>query len=196
MKRALLFSIVIWCTAVCCYCQIDWKTFMSGQDMIWNRLPQTWYEAPFMGNGSMGTYICKEPEKNAIRVDVNNSMVHDHREDDKGIYGRSRLLIGYFLLHPVGEITSGTMRLDLWDAETRGCIRTTSGEIKLRACVTLRKPLHYCRSGSDGRRERFYLAVLSGKHRFAQTAERHTEKKQEPLQERLYIQPRITTVRT
>ena len=73
--------------------------------MIWNRLPQTWYEAPFMGNGSMGTYICKEPEKNAIRVDVNNSMVHDHREDDKGIYGRSRLLIGYFLLHPVGEIT-------------------------------------------------------------------------------------------
>lgn len=25
---------------------IDWKTFMSGQDMIWNRLPQTWYEAP------------------------------------------------------------------------------------------------------------------------------------------------------
>ena len=140
MKRALLFSIVIWCTAVCCYCQIDWKTFMSGQDMIWNRLPQTWYEAPFMGNGSMGTYICKEPEKNAIRVDVNNSMVHDHREDDKGIYGRSRLLIGYFLLHPVGEITSGTMRLDLWDAETRGCIRTTSGEIKLRACVTSESP--------------------------------------------------------
>ena len=36
---------------------------MSGQDMIWNRLPQTWYEAPFMGNGSMGTYICKEPGK-------------------------------------------------------------------------------------------------------------------------------------
>ena len=140
MKRNLLFVIATWCVTVCCYSQIDWKTFMSGQDMIWNRLPQTWYEAPFMGNGSMGTYICKEPEKNAIRVDVNNSMVHDHREDDKGIYGRSRLLIGYFLLHPVGEITSGTMRLDLWDAETRGCIRTTSGEIKLRACVTSESP--------------------------------------------------------
>ena len=133
MKRNLLFVIATWCVTVCCYSQIDWKTFMSGQDMIWNRLPQTWYEAPFMGNGSMGTYICKEPEKNAIRVDVNNSMVHDHREDDKGI-------IGYFLLHPVGEITSGTMRLDLWDAETRGCIRTTSGEIKLRACVTSESP--------------------------------------------------------
>ena len=63
MKRNLLFVIATWCVTVCCYSQIDWKTFMSGQDMIWNRLPQTWYEAPFMGNGSMGTYICKEPER-------------------------------------------------------------------------------------------------------------------------------------
>lgn len=140
MKRTLLFSIVIWCTAICCYCQIDWKTFMSKQDMIWNRLPQTWYEAPFMGNGSMGTYICKEPGKNAIRIDVNNSMVHDHRKDDKSIYGKCRLLIGYFLLQPVGEITSGTMRLDLWNAETRSCIRTASGEIRLKAYVTSESP--------------------------------------------------------
>ena len=140
MKRTLLFSIAIWCTAMCCYCQIDWKTFMSKQDMIWNRLPQTWYEAPFMGNGSMGTYICKEPGKNAIRIDVNNSLVHDHRKDDKSIYGRCRLLIGYFLLQPVGEISSGTMRLDLWNAETRSCIRTASGEIRLKAYVTSESP--------------------------------------------------------
>ena len=46
MKRNLLFVIATWCVTVCCYSQIDWKTFMSGQDMIWNRLPQTWYEAP------------------------------------------------------------------------------------------------------------------------------------------------------
>ena len=113
---------------------------MSQQDMTWTRLPQTWYEAPFMGNGSMGSYICKEPGKNAIRVDVGNSMVHDHRTDDASIYGRGRLLIGYFLLHPVGEIKSGDLRLDLWNAETTGCIRTTRGEIKLRACVTSESP--------------------------------------------------------
>ena len=71
MKRLLLLFITIWCIIVCGYCQTDWKNFMSKQDMIWTRLPQTWYEAPFMGNGSMGTYICKEPNKNAIRVDVN-----------------------------------------------------------------------------------------------------------------------------
>lgn len=140
MKRLLLFSITVWCITVCCHCQIDWKNFMSQQDMIWTRLPQTWYEAPFMGNGSMGTYICKEPGKNAIRVDIGNSMVHDRRADDKSIYGRCRLLIGYFLLQPAGEIQSGNMRLGLWNAETTGCIRTTKGEIKLKACVTSENP--------------------------------------------------------
>lgn len=140
MKRFLLFSIVAWYITASCFCQIDWKNFMSQQDMIWTRLPQTWYEAPFMGNGSMGTYICKEPGKNAIRVDVGNSMVHDHRTNDRGVYGRCRLLIGYFLLHPAGEIKSGDMRLDLWNAETTGCIRTTLGEIKLKTYVTSESP--------------------------------------------------------
>ena len=45
-----------------------------------------------------------------------------------------------FLLHPVGEIKSGDLRLDLWNAETTGCIRTTRGEIKLRACITSESP--------------------------------------------------------
>ena len=140
MKKLLLLTIAIWYLTAGCYSQTDWKSFMSRQDMTWTRLPQTWYEAPFMGNGSMGSYICKEPGKNAIRVDVGNSMVHDHRTDDASIYGRGRLLIGYFLLHPVGEIKSGDLRLDLWNAETTGCIRTTRGAIKLRACVTSESP--------------------------------------------------------
>lgn len=54
MKRLLLLSIAVWCITVYSYCQIDWKNFMSRQDMIWTRLPQTWYEAPFMGNGKYG----------------------------------------------------------------------------------------------------------------------------------------------
>lgn len=32
------------------------------------------------------------------------------------------------------------MRLDLWNAETTGCIRTTLGEIKLKAYVTSESP--------------------------------------------------------
>lgn len=151
--------------------------------------------SPLYGKRKYGDLHLQRTGKNAIRVDVNNSMVHDHREDDKGIYGRSRLLIGYFLLHPVGEITSGTMRLDLWDAETRGCIRTTSGEIKLRACVTSESPYIIVEAeateGERGFTWRFYPESTDSPRQLNAIL-----KKQEPLQERLYIQPRITTVRT
>lgn len=140
MKKVLLPLLLYSLFSINLYSSIDWKQFLSKQDMTWNRLPEKWYEAPFMGNGSMGTYICKEPGKNAIRIDVGNSMVHDYRKDDVTIYGRGRLLIGYFQLQPVGEITSGTMRLDLWNAETTASISTTKGTITLRACVTSENP--------------------------------------------------------
>lgn len=120
--------------------QVDWQSFLAKQDLVWNRLPQAWYEAPFMGNGSLGTYICKEPGTNAIRLDVGNNLVHDHRLDDLAINGRCRLLIGYFLLQSVGEIVDGEMRLDLWNAETTALIRTTKGEIRLRAYVASGNP--------------------------------------------------------
>lgn len=55
MKKLLLLTIAIWYLTAGCYSQTDWKSFMSQQDMTWTRLPQTWYEAPFMGNGSMGS---------------------------------------------------------------------------------------------------------------------------------------------
>ena len=171
MKKLLLLTIAIWYLTAGCYSQADWKSFMSRQDMTWTRLPQTWYEAPFMGNGSMGSYICKEPGKNAIRVDVGNSMVHDHRTDDASIYGRGRLLIGYFLLHPVGEIKSGDLRLDLWNAETTGCIHTTRGEIKLRACVTSESPYILVEAEATAGD----LEILSGKHGFAEAVECNLE---------------------
>lgn len=114
--------------------------FMADQDMTWTRLPGQWYEAPFLGNGSMGTYICREPGTNAIRVDVGNSLVEDHRADDRSIYGHTRLLIGHFLLEPEGEITGGDMRLDLWDATATATIRTSRGHISLRAYVATDAP--------------------------------------------------------
>lgn len=114
---------------------INWKEFIAKQDLLWNVLPQAWDEGPFMGNGVMGTYICKEPNQNAIRVDVGQANVHDHRKD-LSVYGRARLLVGHFTLEPVGEILSGAMRLDLWNAETIATIQTTKGEIRLRALVT------------------------------------------------------------
>ena len=141
MKKFLLVMAML---CACPFCVrgtgIDWPAFMSGQDMVWKRLPERWHEAPFLGNGSMGAYVCKQPGENALRIDVGNGMVHDHRLDLLNIYGRCRLLIGYFLLQPVGDIVSGNMRLDLWNAETDVELLTAKGSIRLRICVVSEAP--------------------------------------------------------
>jgi len=154
MKKYLLLLIAACCFRANGYGQMEWESFMARQDMVWNRLPEAWYEAPFLGNGSLGSYICKEPQENALRFDVGNSLVHDHRKDDRGIHGRCRLLIGCFLLRPVGEIVSGTMRLDLWNAEATGCLNTTAGEIAWRAYVAAGSPHIVVEAkASDGERD-------------------------------------------
>ena len=133
----------------------DWSAFMAEQDMVWDRLPEGWHEAPFMGNGSLGTYICLEPETGCLRIEAGNSMAHDHRKDDLSIYGRGRLLTGHFLLEPEGKILSGTMRLDLWNAETRAEIVTDRGTITLRALVTSEAPYIVTEAEGSGREKGF-----------------------------------------
>ena len=36
---------------------VDWPQFMSQQDLVWNRLPQDYYEGAFVGNGLLGAII-------------------------------------------------------------------------------------------------------------------------------------------
>lgn len=63
MKKLLLLTIAIWYLTAGCYSQTDWKSFMSRQDMTWTRLPQTWYEAPFMETAAWVPISAKSPEK-------------------------------------------------------------------------------------------------------------------------------------
>ena len=58
---------------------IDWPQFMSQQDMIWEKLPEYWYDSAFLGNGKLGLMIYKEPGENYIRLETGNCDVHDHR---------------------------------------------------------------------------------------------------------------------
>ena len=36
---------------------INWKEFIGRQDMIWETLPEYWYESAYMGNGRLGLMI-------------------------------------------------------------------------------------------------------------------------------------------
>ena len=119
---------------------VNWPDFMRRQDPVWEQLPEKWFDAPFMGNGQLGTLIRKIGE-NQVRWDLGQSLVHDHREPDDytvrspEILNRGRLPIGYFVLETEGRITGGTIRLDLWNAEATGIIATEKGKIDWRTLV-------------------------------------------------------------
>ncbi|GAA1156721.1 hypothetical protein GCM10009654_10730 [Streptomyces hebeiensis] len=113
----------------------EWQRFLAGQDLIWKRMPRTWYEGPFLGNGLLGSLVYQEPGENALRFTVHHSEVQDHRPQFGSDWGVARLPVGNLLLHPVGTITGVELRQDLWNAEVRGTVTTDRGTLELRALV-------------------------------------------------------------
>ncbi len=37
--------------------RVDYSKFLCRHDMLWDNLPKGWRDAPFAGNGLMGTYL-------------------------------------------------------------------------------------------------------------------------------------------
>jgi alpha-L-fucosidase 2 len=114
----------------------QWAGFLAEQDPVWARLPRTWYEGPFLGNGFLGSIVYAEPDGDAIRCTVQHSEVQDHRPEIAGDqWGVARLPVGHLTLQPVGRITGVEFRLRLWDAEVTGTVSTDAGRITLRALI-------------------------------------------------------------
>lgn len=122
--------------------------------MIWEVLPEYWHESAYLGNGRLGLMIYKEPEKNYIRFETSNCDVHDHREK-RDVFGTPRLLTGHFALHPEGEIISGKMRLDLWNAEATTDIVTTKGAIHLKTFVHADDMIMIVKATTEGEEKDF-----------------------------------------
>lgn len=115
---------------------IDWPSFLRRHDLIWDRVPTSWDEAPFLGNGLVASMIYVDPATGALRIDLGRSDVQDHRFPNRTQHDRVRLPIGHFLLKPRGAILPGCrLRLGLHDATLRGEIQTDRGRIGLTAYV-------------------------------------------------------------
>ena len=114
-----------------------WRTVLDDADLVWQRMPATWYEGPFLGNGFLGSGIYAEPGAgtSAVRFNVQHSEVQDHRPEFGSLFGLARLPIGHFTLEPVGTITGVDWRLGLRDAELTGTLTTDRGTLGLRALV-------------------------------------------------------------
>ena len=109
----------------------DWSDFLARHDLMWDRLPTEYANAPFLGNGLLGSIMYYDRDTGAIKVEVFRSDVHDHRDQSDGwtACSRSRFVIGHFLLHTKGNMRGGTMRLDLWNAELSSMVSTTEGNV-------------------------------------------------------------------
>lgn len=115
----------------------SWNTVLDDADLHWQKLPKTWYEGPYLGNGRLGSGIYAEPgaETTAIRFNVQHSEVQDHRPEYGSLFGLARLPIGHFTLEPAGTITGIDWRMRLHTAELQGSVTTTAGTLTLRAFV-------------------------------------------------------------
>jgi alpha-L-fucosidase 2 len=105
---------------------IDYENFLSRHDLVWNKLPTKWGDGAFTGNGLLGLMMYLTDDGTALRFRVGRS---DVMIQEKQAY---RVPIGDLVLKPVGKITGGEFRQDLWNAEVRGTLRTDKGEIHIR----------------------------------------------------------------
>lgn len=106
--------------------KVDWPGFLSRHDLIWNRVPENWGEGAFTGNGLLGINMYLTDDKSALRFRVGRS---DVMIQERQAY---RVPIGDLVLRPVGKITGGNFRLDLWNAEVTGTLKTDRGQIGIR----------------------------------------------------------------
>jgi hypothetical protein len=123
---------------------VDWAQFLGRHDLVWEQFPPSWNTGGFTGNGQLGMMIYATLPDNRVDFHLGRLDVTDHRgaPDRKtsfGVPGASthydfpRLDIGCMALRPAGKIKSGSMRLDLWNAEVNGTIVTDLGEIRFHA---------------------------------------------------------------
>ncbi|MVN20721.1 glycosyl hydrolase family 95 catalytic domain-containing protein [Mucilaginibacter arboris] len=122
----------------------DWNRFLSAHDLTFNKMPVSWEQAPFFGNGFIASMVYGDStDLNRIMIQVFRTDVQDHRDSTAGwtAYSRPRLPIGHFELQTKGKITACNLRLSLWNAELTGTIQTTAGSLKLKHEVSAQKDL-------------------------------------------------------
>jgi alpha-L-fucosidase 2 len=103
---------------------VNWPAFLGRQDLVWPDYPTKWENAPFIGNGNLGAYI-RADNGGALAWEVNRTdITHDGLR-----YGMGRLAVQV----AGGVESNGETRLDLWNAEVRGSVKTRRGVVQWRS---------------------------------------------------------------
>ncbi|WP_442509516.1 glycosyl hydrolase family 95 catalytic domain-containing protein [Novipirellula sp. SH528] len=136
---------------------VNWSEMLADHDLTWNRLPQTWKEAPFLGNGEQGTMMYQIDAK-TLRWDVGDSAAHDHRpldqddlaEKNAPVLNRGRHFIGHLRVIFPKALGQSKSKLSLWDAEASGTIRSEAGAARWTTMVHATEPVMRFELSSEG----------------------------------------------
>jgi alpha-L-fucosidase 2 len=118
---------------------------------LYDRAPTTFAQSAWAGNGLLGATLrtanssglpsspSSSPRAtgwgSSLRLDVSRSDVWDtrapgsHYSLNSALYDRPRLPVGYFLLTPLGNVTSGHIRHVLVGAQLKGYLETDAGRV-------------------------------------------------------------------
>ncbi|SMD14458.1 glycosyl hydrolase family 95 catalytic domain-containing protein [Pedobacter nyackensis] len=129
--------------------KVNWETFMSRNDLLFDSLSTNWDEGAFLGNGLLGVMVYRE-DANTLRFDLGRTDVVDHVEGINASIGRGRLPIGRFLMEVDGKIKTINLRLNLLKAELSGTITTDKGSVHFNALVAATKDLIVLNTRSEG----------------------------------------------
>ena len=130
--------------------QIQWEDLLASNDLVWDKLPRGWRQAPFLGNGEQGTMLY-QLDGQTLRWDVGCSAAHEHRpfkDDDLSergapVYNRGRHFIGHIKVNLPTKLNGGTARLGLWDAEVTGTLASANGKASFAALAHAIQPVMY-----------------------------------------------------
>lgn len=163
---------------------VDWPAFMGQQDMSWKKLPSKWFEAPILGNGEQGT-LMYQLDGRTLRWDVGCSSAHDHRPMEKDdpseknpmVYNRGRHFIGHLRLELPADLTGGTSKLSLWDAEASGTITADGGSLSWTTLVHATEPVMRYEIDAKGKLKGAKLVYVAEEARNPRAARSLTLKK-------------------
>ncbi|MFE6797141.1 glycosyl hydrolase family 95 catalytic domain-containing protein [Paenibacillus chitinolyticus] len=116
---------------------LDWQAFMAEHDMEWVVKPTSWNEGAYIGNGTIGAMVYgaeHAKKRRTLRFVMGRTDVTATRTDRDDF--KPRVPIGEMNLELAGLIYNPTrLRVDLWNAELRGLLTTTCGEVRIRVLV-------------------------------------------------------------
>ncbi len=148
MNRLLMTGLVLSVVGQACAAdtdlqvKVDWKTFLARHDLVWKAAPTGPFTGPFVGNGVVGAMLYQQED--CLRLDIGRTDVAEHAPMD-GKYSAlariGRLPIGHFELKPPAPISGWDARLDLYQAEFVGKVRTAGGDVALQLFAHATKPV-------------------------------------------------------